>query len=225
MIIWVAETAAAALGKHNIRIATEDYRIADVVTKFGFHSIMTSADALTGTDRLWEASKQISGDIYINIQGDEPTINATDIQKVMTAKENFPNHVICGMSRLGDDENPHNKNIPKVVTSCDERMIYMSRAAVPASKTKNLVSSDYWKQVCIYAFNKNELNAFGEFGRKGVLEEIEDIELLRYLDLGIPIHMVELAGSSYAVDVPEDVAKAEMALTVRSQEIARRVVV
>jgi 3-deoxy-manno-octulosonate cytidylyltransferase (CMP-KDO synthetase) len=66
--------------------------------------------------------------------------------------------------------------------------------------------------VCIYAFNKNELLDFVNFGRKGTLEYFEDIEILRFLDIGSKIRVVETMGSSLAVDVPEDVKKVEEAI-------------
>ena len=71
------------------------------------------------------------------------------------------------------------------------------------------------KQVCIYAFTYEELEAFGEFGRKSTLEKHEDIEILRYLDLSIPIFMVATGGTSLAVDIPEDVPIVEEALSRR----------
>ena len=73
------------------------------------------------------------------------------------------------------------------------------------------------KQVCIYAFTYEELEAFGNFGRKSTLENHEDIEILRYLDLSIPIFMVETNGTSLAVDIPEDVPIVEETLR-RKQE-------
>jgi 3-deoxy-manno-octulosonate cytidylyltransferase (CMP-KDO synthetase) len=68
------------------------------------------------------------------------------------------------------------------------------------------------KQVCIYAFSYEELEAFGEFGRKSTLEKHEDIEILRYLGLSIPVFMVETNGASLAFDIPDDVPIVEKAL-------------
>jgi len=212
MILWVAELSASALGKQNVFIATEDDRIREVVEASGFRAVMTSSQALTGTDRLAEASSMIDADIFINVQGDEPLVNPDDIIKIKEAKLNNPDQVINGFSWISDSEDPHSVNIPKVITTEDNRMIYMSRVALPGFKDAKNAPSRYKKQVCIYAFNKNELRNFLEFGRKSELEYSEDIEILRFLELGVSIKMVETRPGSLAVDVPEDVEKVATAL-------------
>jgi 3-deoxy-manno-octulosonate cytidylyltransferase (CMP-KDO synthetase) len=88
----------------------------------------------------------------------------------------------------------------------------MSRCALPGFKEKEQAPSRYKKQVCIYAFTKEELLAFKAFGRKSELEACEDIEILRFLELNKKIHMVETSGGSLAVDIPEDVGPVEYAL-------------
>ena len=91
----------------------------------------------------------------------------------------------------------------------------MSRHLLPGTKTKEFVPPNYYKQVCIYAFSKKELNDYAEFGRKGTLELYEDIEILRFLDIGLNIRVIETKSVSLAVDVPEDVIRVE-------EEILRR---
>ena len=88
----------------------------------------------------------------------------------------------------------------------------MSRHLIPGSKSTQIKPPHYFKQVCIYAFNKNQLLDFVNFGRKGTIEYYEDIEILRFLDIGSKIRVVETMGSSLAVDVPEDVKKVEEAI-------------
>ena len=88
----------------------------------------------------------------------------------------------------------------------------MSRAAIPGYKDSKCAPKRYKKQVCIYAFTSEELAVFRGFGRKSELEFSEDIEILRFLELGRTIRMVETKPGSLAVDVPEDVAKVEAAL-------------
>ena len=94
-------------------------------------------------------------------------------------------------------------------------MVYMSRSIVPGTKTRDFAPPNYYKQVCIYAFNRQELIDYAKFGRKGTLEFYEDIEILRFLDIGVNIRVVETKSVSLAVDVPEDVVKVE-------EEILRR---
>ncbi|WBE25069.1 3-deoxy-manno-octulosonate cytidylyltransferase [Denitrificimonas caeni] len=212
MILWVAELSARAVGAENVYIATEDERISKVVKDAGFQAVMTTDDALTGTDRLAQAATQINSDIYINVQGDEPLVNPGDILKVRDTKLAYMNEVINGFSWIGDDEDASNVNIPKVITSEDNQLIYMSRIALPGYKDKKYAPRRYKKQVCIYAFTNKELQDFLGFGRKSELELCEDIEILRFLELGKSIRLVETHPGSLAVDVPEDVAKVEEVL-------------
>lgn len=212
MIIWVAELSAKAVGTDNVYVATEDQRIAKVVEKAGYQAVMTRDDALTGTDRLAEASEKIDADIYINVQGDEPLADPTDIQKIIQAKIDTPSEIINGYSWVGETEDPHNINIPKVITNEQNQLVYMSRVALPGYKDTKHAPKGYKKQVCIYAFTREELAAFRTFGRKSELEQCEDIEILRFLELNKKIRLVETKPGSLAVDVPEDVAKVEKAM-------------
>lgn len=212
MILWVAELSAKAVGEENVYIATEDQRIAETVENAGFNSIMTSDSALTGTDRIAEAVQQIDADIIINVQGDEPLLNPDDILRVAKEKEANIDSVINCFSWVSDQEDPDSVNIPKVITTESNDLIYMSRKALPGFKNREHAPLKYKKQVCIYGFTKNELYRFLSFGRKSVLEQSEDIEILRFLELNIPIKMIETAPGSLAVDVPEDVNNVEQAL-------------
>ena len=215
MILWVAELCAEVLPTQCVYIATEDFQIKEVVEKAGFNVVMTSNKCHTGTDRIAEAATQIEADIYINVQGYEPLLNPADILKIIESKKKYPDEVINGYSKISDNEDPENVNIPKVVFNENQQMIYMSRSLVPGTKTKEFVPPNYYKQVCIYAFNKQELIDYAEFGRKGTLEFYEDIEILRFLDIGVNIRVVETKSVSLAVDVPEDVKRVE-------EEILRR---
>ena len=212
MIIHVLELSVKALGKDNVWVATDDDRIFNEVESWGYQAIMTSEMPKTGTDRLWEVAQKIPADFYINIQGDEPMLNPADIQKIRDARIASPDTIINGFCPIGPNEDPESVNIPKVIFDENHRMIYMSRKALPGVKA-GLPPSVYYKQVCIYAFNYNELKAFGERDTKTYLESFEDIEILRFLEMGYPIRMVETSGASLAVDEPGDVAKVEAALS------------
>jgi len=212
MIIWVAEIVAEALGIENTYVATDDSRIVETLEKNGFKTVLTSDRHLTGTDRLAEVARKIDADIYINIQGDEPTLDPGSIMKVIEVKKLFENEVVNAMTILSSDEDPASRNIPKVVFTEDLRMIYMSRLPIPGFKSAENKPDTYYKQVCIYAFNRAELQLYGEMQRKGKVEQHEDIEILRFLELGIPVRMVEVEGNTYAVDVEEDIPIVERRL-------------
>jgi len=212
MILWVAELSARAVGKSNVYIATEDNRIKTEIEKNGFNVIMTSDKALTGTDRVAEASKQIDSDIFLNVQGDEPLVMPEDIIKIRDVKLSNMDMIVNGFTWIAKNENPENVNIPKLITNEKNELIYMSRLAVPGFKQSELRPSEYKKQVCIYAFTKEELEAFHKFGRKSNIEKSEDIEILRFLELKKKILMVETNSVSLAVDVREDIPRVEEAL-------------
>lgn len=212
MILWVAELSAKAIGNDNVYVATEDNRIAETVRNAGYQAVMTSDDALTGTDRLAQAAQDIAADIFINVQGDEPLADPADILKVRDAKLENMDYVINGFSWISELEDPNNVNIPKVITNENQQLIYMSRVALPGFKDTKNAPDRYKKQVCIYAFTREELSAFRSFGRKSELEQCEDIEILRFLEIGKKIRMIETQPGSLAVDVPNDVPHVEAAL-------------
>ncbi|KAF3982741.1 MAG: 3-deoxy-manno-octulosonate cytidylyltransferase [Methylococcales symbiont of Hymedesmia sp. n. MRB-2018] len=215
MILWVAELSAVAVGLANVYIATDDERIASVVLKAGFNVEMTSDKCLTGTDRLAEVAAKLSADIYVNVQGDEPLVNPEDIIKVIELKKQHLNCVINAYTSLDRKENPENVNIPKVIVTEGQRLVYMSRASIPGYKGNKNQPENYHKQVCIYAFNKEELDGYAKFGRKSTLEQSEDIEIIRFFEWDKVILMVETQASSFAVDIPEDVDIVEAALRER----------
>jgi len=212
MVIWVAERAMAAVGKDNVYIATEDNRIAEVVIASGFRAVMTSSNARTGTDRVAEAANQVQADCYINLQGDEPLVNPRDIIRVVEAKEKHPDLIINAYTWVGLGEDPNSVNIPKVITNESGLMVYMSRQCIPGYKDPAMAPGKIMKQVCIYAFSREELNAYLAFGRKGSLEAIEDIEILRFLELNRKVLLVEATPGSLAIDVPADVKPVEREL-------------
>jgi len=203
MIIWVAEIAEKAVGRDNVYIATENEEIVDVVKGNGYKVVLTSDSCPTGTDRVAEAALEIDADIIINIQGDEPMLNPSDITKVIQEKIKHPNHVINCMAYLSDGENVEDKKIPKVITSLTDELIYISRNPIPGTKTGNGAAPK--KQVCIYGFNRNELKKFSDMGEKTPLEFEEDIEIIRFIEMGVKVKMVMLNSQSYAVDYPEDI--------------------
>jgi len=180
-----------------------------------FTPIMTSVNALTGTDRLAEASRKIDADIFINVQGDEPLVNPVDILKIRDAKIQHMDMIINGYCLMSCHEDPESINIPKVITNERSELVYMSRSALPGFKDRINAPSAYKKQVCIYAFTEAELKSFESFGRKSTLEHSEDIEILRFLELNKRILMVETEPGSAAVDEPSDVALVEAKLRVR----------
>jgi 3-deoxy-manno-octulosonate cytidylyltransferase (CMP-KDO synthetase) len=218
MIQWVAELSARAVGRKNVYIATDDTKIQTAVLAMGYQVVMTSEHCLTGTDRLAEVAQKVDADIYINVQGDEPLVNPEDILKVIEAKKAYSDEVINGYAIIGESEDPNSVNIPKVIFTEEQRLVYMSRQALPGFKDQKNAPHHYYKQVCIYGFNREELLAFGAYGKKSTLEQSEDIEIIRFLEWNQPIRMIQTRPGSLAVDVPDDVARVEKALKVVGHE-------
>ena len=202
MILHVAEKAEQAVGKENVYIATENSKIANVVKKLGYKVVITSDSCLTGTDRVAEASYEINADIFVNVQGDEPMIDPDDIKKSIKLKQDNPNYVINCMSKLHKDEDPLDKKIPKIICDLENNLIYSSRNPLPGSKKSQV--NNIRKQVCIYAFSKKQLQHFYDT-KKTPLESYEDIEIVRCVEKGIKVKMMEVNKVSYAVDYPEDI--------------------
>ena len=212
MILWVANLCALAVGKEHVYVATDDVRIANKARDGGFTALMTSTDSLTGTDRLAEAAKMIDYDIYINVQGDEPLVDPRDIKRCIEIKTERSDQVVNGFCWMDEDEDPLNANIPKLITNENDCLIYMSRAPLPACKDEINAPKRFKKQVCIYGFSREDLEVFAAFGKKSKLEQSEDIEIIRFFELGRKIYMFECASGSLAVDTPGDLDKVEHAL-------------
>jgi len=101
---------------------------------------------------------------------------------------------------------------PKVIFTEDKRLIYISRKTLPGFKEKKNETKTFYKQVCIYAFNRKELLTYGNHKKKSLCEKMEDIEILRFLEWGKSIRLVKTESRSLAVDEPKDVKKVEKAL-------------
>lgn len=205
MIQHVWQLCCEAVGADKVYIATDDDKIAVAVKDFGGQTIITSDTCLTGTDRLAEANQQLDCDFIINVQGDEPLINPNDIRSVIDEYIRNPGQVINAMCKINSQEEFESLNIPKVV--CDKKgsLLYMSRSGVPLSKDGQFHFA--YKQVCIYAFSKEHLESFYAATEKTPLEQVEDIEILRFLEEGVKVKMVEVEQGSLAVDIPSDVDK------------------
>ena len=208
LVLRVADVCKKTIGISNLYVATDNKKIANTVKNSSYKFVFTSSNCLTGTDRVAEAAEKIKAKIYINVQGDEPLVNPKDIKAIIKAKKKFPNHVICGYDKIHKLQDPKSLNLPKVVVNSKKELIYISRSLIPGSK-KTIQNKNYFKQVCIYAFNKKELKKFYSLKKKSEIEDMEDIEILRFFDLGIKIKMIKLNSNSVAVDEIADVKKAE----------------
>ena len=201
MIQRVYEKCLLSVNSELIYVATDDKRIEKECKKRGINCIITSKKCLTGTDRVAEVSKKIKRDFYINVQGDEPLCNPLDIIKIINYAKKNPNEIINGYTSIINKKNFYSPNIPKLIFDKNEYLIYMSRAPIPSNKKNLFIRS--WRQVCIYSFPHNSLKSFFS-KRKTPLESIEDLEILRFLELGYKVKMLKMTNTSISVDTKDD---------------------
>ena len=95
-MVEVADICAKVISKSQITIATDNIFNKKICKKFGYNCKITPKNCKTGTDRVFYAAKKIKSDFFINVQGDEPLIDPRDIKKIIQAKKNYKNHIICG---------------------------------------------------------------------------------------------------------------------------------
>ena len=204
----------SVLSGMNAMVVTDDKRIVDECFRYDIPVDIITEPCKTGTDRVARcAAKTTKADWFINVQGDEPFANPNDILKVADQMENgVPgnNEVVNGMSPITNPADFHDETIPKVI-AWDGLLKYMSRAPVPYpyGPTKEMWNRKAMQQVCIYGFFRHHLEEF--LSRpKSVYEESEDIEILRFCEMNIPVRMLELEGSPIHVDTPEDLERAQI---------------
>lgn len=206
MIRRTYDQCIKAVDKHLVYVATDSEKISNHCRDHGMQVLMTSSAALTGTDRVAEAAQKVKAKYYINVQGDEPIFNPADLLKMVEAVKSSENTIFNGYAEIRRQKDFFSLSIPKVVLKPDGDLLYMSRAPIPGNK-KGTFSRGF-KQVCLYAFPGQALERFSQSG-KTPLEAEEDIEILRFLELGFNVKMIELSSSSFSVDLPEDVARVE----------------
>ncbi|WP_226645107.1 3-deoxy-manno-octulosonate cytidylyltransferase [Microbulbifer variabilis] len=206
MIRRVWEQCVSAVGEANVYVATDDDRISTCCREFTDNVLMTSDNCKTGTDRVFEAARIIGNlDFVVNVQGDEPLINPDEISCIIEKYMECPGTIVNGMARIGSENEYISNTVPKVAFRADGRLLYMSRAAIPSNKSGNFNTA--WKQICIYAFPMKALSEFALMEEKTLFENEEDIEILRFLEMGYDVAMVEVEGNSIAVDTPDDARK------------------
>ena len=166
---------------------------------------MTSPSCLTGTDRVAEVAKKIKTKYYINVQGDEPLFIPKDLKKLLKFTKRKTNDVLLGYCKLTNLKQFFNKNVPKLVFDKNKYLIYSSRSPIPNENKVNM--SKNFKGVWAYLFPREKLLRFGHEKKKTFLEQIEDIEILRFIELGIKVKLVKMSEHSHPVDTMSDIKK------------------
>ncbi len=208
MIIRTVNQCLKVISKKDLFVATDDSRIGNLCKKNNINSIIIKKKCLTGTDRVAYFSKiKKEYTNFINIQGDEPIFNPKDLKKIISYTKRNPNQIYGGYCKIVDKKDFFSTSIPKVVLSKKGDLLYMSRAGIPSNKKEKFTKA--LRQVCIYSFPKNSLNKFLVFKKKTFLENIEDLELLRFIENGINVKMIRMTNISVSVDLPVDLKRVE----------------
>ena len=203
MIIRTCNQCAKAFDRKKIFVATDSKKIFSLCKNYDYKSIMIKDKCLTGTDRVALASKKINSEYFINLQGDEPIFNPADIKKFIKKINKKSECVFLGATKIKNIKDFHNTNIPKLVINKKNELIYASRSPIPFSKKLN---NRIFRQVLIYGFTRKLLSKFYS-KKKTLLERLEDIEILRFIEMGVKVKIVELSDKSKSVDVLSDVKK------------------
>ena len=188
----------------------------EIVTNKG-KAIMSVKEHESGSDRIAEAVENMEVDIVINVQGDEPFIDAEPLKKVIEVFKNDANKTVdlaSLMFEIHQKEDIENPNNVKVITDQNGFALYFSRSVIPYPRELN-VGVRYMKHIGIYAFRKEALLDFYRLPMLS-LEASEKLEQLRYLEYGKRIKMVETAHASIGIDTPEDLEKARNIITYKS---------
>jgi 3-deoxy-manno-octulosonate cytidylyltransferase (CMP-KDO synthetase) len=222
--VW--ERAKDAELLDGVLIATDDKRIAEAARGFGAPTVMTRADHLSGTDRVAEAASHDEHplsrlahspySIVVNIQGDEPLIEAAAIDRAAQALLDDPALVMSTLKRrIERAEEVASPNVVKVVTNFNHDAIYFSRHPIPFNRGGDEgIDYPYYKHIGLYVYRRDFLLGYSSLP-VGPLERAESLEQLRALENGYRIRVLETTYDSLGVDTPEDLRHVEKLLAER----------
>lgn len=225
MVQHVYEQAAKAARVESVTVATDDRRIFEAVEAFGGRALMTSPAHPSGTDRVFEASRQLKGPLVVNLQGDLPVLLPEMLDELIAQ---FSDTVSAGRraAEAGDRPDPpmgtlkreitnpeelYNPNIVKVVTDEKGYALYFSRSSIPYVRNVKM-QGRYYKHYGIYIYRREFLKVFTGLP-PSPLEQMEQLEQLRALSHGYGIRVIETKYESVEVDTPEDLEKARAILS------------
>lgn len=206
MIQRVYERVTSVEEIKSVYVATDDMRIFETVVGFGGNVIMTGGCSC-GTDRVYQACKDIDADIVINVQGDEPLIKPEMISDLIEAFDDSNVQMATLKKKIDNKDEIENPNVVKVITDQYGDAIYFSRYAIPYDREKKF-EIDVYKHIGIYGYKKSFLEKFIALPQS-TLEKTECLEQLRAIENGYKIRVKETIFQSIGVDRPSDVAKVE----------------
>ena len=197
----------------DVFVVTDSDIIYDEIVSNGGKAIKSIKEHESGSDRIAEAIEHLDVSVVVNVQGDEPFIDAEPLAKLIEIFRHDATQQVdlaSLMREIKNDDEIHNPNNVKVVVDQNEFALYFSRSVIPYAREKN-VGVRYFQHIGIYAFRKQALLDFYHLPMKS-LEASEKLEQLRYLEFGKRIKMVETSHIGIGIDTPEDLEKARKML-------------
>ncbi|HKL90140.1 MAG TPA: 3-deoxy-manno-octulosonate cytidylyltransferase [Allomuricauda sp.] len=202
--------AAVNTGLFNeVYVVTDSPEISEVITGIGGKVIMSKKTHESGSDRIAEVVEEMDVDVVINVQGDEPFIDAESLEKIIKVfKNDTKKEIDLGslMTPITDWDEISNPNTVKVVVDNQDFALYFSRSPIPYPRDKE-VEATYYKHKGVYVFRKRALMDFQKLPMLP-LEAKEKIEAIRFLEYGKKIKMVETHVTGIEIDTPEDLERA-----------------
>jgi len=215
MVEWVYRAASDSGVMAPVVIATDSDEVAAVCLERELPVVLTSTDCASGSDRVREVAAQVPAEIYVNIQGDEPTLTP-DFFPPLLALFDRPEVQVATLTVRCAAEDIGNPNAVKVVTAADGKALYFSRATIPFDRDA-AGCGGYRKHLGIYAYRRAALEQFAALP-PGWLERVERLEQLRLLENGIDIYVAPAPADTIGVDTEEDLARAEAVLLERRKQ-------
>jgi 3-deoxy-manno-octulosonate cytidylyltransferase (CMP-KDO synthetase) len=175
--------------------------------------MMTSDRHERATDRVFEAMRNDPAEIVVMVQGDEPMIKPTMVEAAVRPLLDEPRTQCVNLTACIDtEEELRDPNTIKVVLSRGGDALYFSRSAIPFLPAGGFRSGAWHKQVCVIAFRRRALREFAALSPTP-LEQAESIDMLRFLEHGIPVRMVATVETTHAVDTPDDLLRVSALMT------------
>jgi 3-deoxy-manno-octulosonate cytidylyltransferase (CMP-KDO synthetase) len=211
VVVWVFEAAKRSKSLTDVVVAVDSQEVWDVCQRYNVPAIMTSAEHRCGSDRLNEVMGKMPADIYVNIQGDEPTLMPEHLDLLLSpffhsADEAFVSTLMVEI----DDEAASDPNNVKVIVDNKQRALYFSRFPIPYDRD-GVGGIHRHKHIGLYAYRRDVLAEFHTWP-PSALEIAESLEQLRFLQNGVPIHVLMTEFNTIGVDTAADLEKARAVL-------------
>jgi 3-deoxy-manno-octulosonate cytidylyltransferase (CMP-KDO synthetase) len=220
MIQWVYEGVAQSKWVDEVIVATDDQRILETVQSFGGKAVITSPEHRTGTDRVAEVARKLKSEIIVNVQGDEPLIKGSIIDKaIRPLLKDESLYMTSLMTRIEDIKEWLNPHQVKVVVDQKSFALYFSRSPIPFPRDLNIeqilsnpankggiFSKRVFKTIGLYVYRREFLLKLSKM-KQTPIEKLEKLEQLRVLENGFRIKVVPVDYQPIGVDTPEDLRK------------------